>query len=101
MPESEAHNTLKQAKGKSLNLNLISNKRLVVGMFLAFYFAFILISRIPIIAQDDITANMEDSYTYHLTYKYNGRQGHYYVERYEYPVPFREIDVGDASEPFR
>jgi hypothetical protein len=26
---------------------------------------------------------MKDSYTYHLTYKINGRQGHYYVERYD------------------
>jgi hypothetical protein len=49
---------------------------------LAIYLAFILVSKVPIFAEESIEINMKDSYEYHLTYKTDGRQGHYYVERY-------------------
>ncbi|MCK5560047.1 MAG: PKD domain-containing protein [Thermoplasmata archaeon] len=61
----------------------IFNKRLVIVVIFAFYFAFILVSRVPIIAEDSYTDKMQDSYTHHLTYKLDGLQGHYYVERYD------------------
>lgn len=75
-------------KNKSLHTqvkdqNSILNARQLIAVMLAIYLAFILVSKVPIFAEESIEINMKDSYDYHLTYKTDGRQGHYYVERYD------------------
>ena len=64
----------------------------MVGVLLAIYLAFILVSKVPIFAEESIEINMKDSYDYHLTYKTDGRQGHYYIERYN-PTQYGYIDL--------
>jgi hypothetical protein len=76
-------NKFEAGRNRGLYSKFITNKRLLFGLLFAIYLAFILISRIPIIAEDNYTDKMKESYTYHLTYKINGYQGHYYVERYD------------------
>jgi hypothetical protein len=44
------------------------------------YIIFILITTIPYLADRAVEPNMKDKYEYHLTYKHDGRQTHYYVE---------------------
>ena len=48
---------------------------------IALYITFILLAMIPLTADRVLKTEMEDSYTYHLVYPRDGRQGHYYVER--------------------
>jgi hypothetical protein len=48
---------------------------------IALYITFLLLSTIPYIADNAIEPNMKETYEYHLTYKHDGRQTHYYVER--------------------
>jgi PKD repeat protein len=47
----------------------------------AMYITFLLLSAIPYMADRTVDANMKDSYDYHLVYRTDGRQSHYYVER--------------------
>jgi PKD repeat protein len=48
---------------------------------IALYITFLLLSTIPYLADRSIEPNMVDSYEYHLKYRKDGRQSHYYVER--------------------
>jgi hypothetical protein len=48
---------------------------------IALYLTFLLLSTIPYLADQTVETNMKDSYEYHLTYRTDGRQSHYYVER--------------------
>ncbi len=48
------------------------------------WIVFIILSQLPFIAQDIMDINdMDDSYEYNLTFPTDGKQGHYYVERYD------------------
>jgi hypothetical protein len=58
-----------------------NNRRSWKTIGIAIYLCFILLSAIPYLADQTIEPNMKDSYEYHLTYKQDGRQSHYYVER--------------------
>jgi hypothetical protein len=58
-----------------------SSKRSWKTIAFALYITFILLSTIPFIAERSIEPQMKDTYDYHLTYRYDGRQSHYYVER--------------------
>ncbi|WP_455391524.1 PKD domain-containing protein, partial [[Eubacterium] cellulosolvens] len=49
----------------------------------ALYITFLILSAIPFLADEVIVPDMKDSYEYHLTYRKDGRQSHYYVERVE------------------
>ncbi|MCK5559427.1 MAG: hypothetical protein KAJ51_02495, partial [Thermoplasmata archaeon] len=53
---------LKSRKNRSIESGIF-NRRLLIIIIFAFYFAFILVSRIPIIAQDSYMDKMQDSYT--------------------------------------
>jgi PKD repeat protein len=82
-------------KPKSINaLNskqkLTPRKRILILGF-ALYVTFILLSRIPYIAESGtrqlLEDNMEDSYQYNLVFNEDGRQSHYYVERFDSAYP--------------
>jgi uncharacterized repeat protein (TIGR01451 family) len=59
---------------------------------LAVYLTFILLSTIAFTADRSVVPNMKSSYEYHLTYKKDGLQSHYYVEREDTSEPGR-IDL--------
>ena len=59
-------------------------KKSIFAVLFALYTVFILLSQIPFIAEDIIdTSKMEDSYEYSLSFPSDGKQGHYYIERYD------------------
>ena len=55
------------------------NKWKVIGI--ALYVTFLLLSTVAYTANDTVEAKLKESYEYHLTYRTDGRQSHYYVER--------------------
>ena len=68
----------KPNKGKRLD------KRSVLVIVFGIYLTFILLSQIPLFAENLIdTSEMDDSYEYHLSFPTDGKTGHYYVERYD------------------
>ena len=61
-----------------------SKRRSILAVLLALYVVFILVSQIPLIAEQFLsTDDMVDRYECVLTFPKDGRQGHYYVERYD------------------
>ncbi len=64
--------------------NLSSCKKSILAVLFAVYITFILLSQIPFLAENLIDiSTMEDSYEYNLSFPNDGKQGHYYVERYD------------------
>jgi hypothetical protein len=61
-------------------------------LLIALYLTFIFLSTIPYIADRVIEPKMKDSYEYHLIYRQDGLQSHYYVERFDTNIPGR-IDL--------
>jgi PKD repeat protein len=73
---------------RKTGLNKNPNPRMIVkprrnwkSIAFAIYITFLLLSTIPYMADRSIEPVMKDSYTYHLKYRTDGKQSHYYVER--------------------
>ncbi len=75
-------------KSKSRSLKTIQTKvdnnrrRNWKAIAIALYLTLLLLSTIAFTADRTIETKMEESYEYHLRYRHDGRQTHYYVERY-------------------
>ena len=72
-------------KVRTLKKNrLLMTKKSIFAILLALYLVFILISQIPFLAEEIVdTSDMDDTYESRLTFPRDGKQGHYYVERYD------------------
>ena len=67
--------------------NPLRNKIFIT--LISLYFVFVLITQVPFMAEDFSYENMVDSYEANLTFPKDGKQGHYYVERYDTEKPGR------------
>ncbi len=74
------HNNCKQKRKIRKNADN-KPRRPWKAIAIALYITFILLSAIPFVADNTLDFEMNESYTYHLSYPEDGRQTHYYVER--------------------
>jgi len=65
----------------------MSKKGLVIVLLYAMYITFILLSRMPLLAEIWVEPKMEDNYEYNLSFLTDGKQSHYEVERYDQNIP--------------
>ncbi len=65
----------------------ISKMGLVIALVYALYIAFIILSRVPLLAEIWVETEMEDTYEYHISFLSDGKQSHYDVERYNQSSP--------------
>jgi len=74
----------KARQDSSLKQKLNFRKKAIIVAF-ALYVTFILLSRIPYIAEPQLRsrANMDDEYVYNLVFPEDGTHTHYYVERWD------------------
>ncbi len=87
MPEKEKVVEM-EIIGKSRSSNNLNsdktvnrNRRTWITVALALYITLLLLSTIPFMADKVIEPNMKETYVYHLIYRQDGKQTHYYVER--------------------
>ena len=67
-----------------LSKNKYKNKRSKWVILYALWIILILLSQVPFLAQTLIdTSDMDETVESHLTFPSDGKQGHYYVERYD------------------
>jgi len=57
------------------------NRKKLKTIAIALYITFILLSAVPFVADKTVEVNLKTKYDYHLVYRVDGRQSHYYVER--------------------
>jgi uncharacterized repeat protein (TIGR01451 family) len=64
-----------------------AKKNSILKILFALYITFIILSQIPLMAENFDYSDMVDNYEAHLTFKADGKTGHYYVERYDTGEP--------------
>lgn len=74
----------KAIQGSSLKRRLTFRKKAIIVVF-ALYVTFILLSRIPYLAESQVRskAEMDDKYVYNLVFPEDGTHTHYYIERWD------------------
>lgn len=70
------------SKSKSISRYFTLRNKFIIIAF-ALYITFILLSRVPYIAESETRRAMQDKYDYNLVFPTDGNLSHYYVERIE------------------